>query len=200
MFRTHVSACAIVLAALGLSGCEEPQTAEDIVATTESNLPGNAAMIAPANWFIVPTSAEMPLLLSGTSGPQRIVRYNKNSGYELAIVNFDCQKGVSVREVRSAERDRATMVVDRNPSADALGISGHLQSLCNAPENYRRVQGTLGEAVQKMRAEMRADPAREEVGDAQVKGAPEMRETRETITLEDGTEATVVTTRRVEAQ
>ena len=122
MTKRNIFLQLIVLSSLALTGCEEPKTAEEITASTKSNRPAGGALVAPANWLIVPTTDETPLLLSGTSGPQRILKYEQRSGYAVAIVNVDCEKGINIQQIRSAKRDRGRLTVEKTPTTDFKGI------------------------------------------------------------------------------
>lgn len=193
--RAIVSACAIVLASTGLVGCDEKTDPQEIVKTTKSKLGRDSQIQAPANWFIVPASQEMPLLLSGTEGPQRIVLPGKQTGYTVAIVEFDCAKGIKVQQIRFTKRDNAKLAIDKNGEAKGtLGIEGNLPGLCNNPEGYRRVGGTLEEAIREVRKQAPTGEAPADVKQEAIlaKDDPGLKEVKKTITLPNGEKITTV--------
>lgn len=178
--RQYISACATMACAIMLTSCQEKTvTPEDIVASSTSRPGRDAAMLAPANWFVVPGSAQLPLLVSGTEGPQRIVRVEPQSGYTVAIVDFDCSKGIHVQQSRTAQRDAGRPVV----SAERDGVFGadtHLRPLCEAPDGYRRIRGTLFEAMTQVRqdAGQLSPVERGNTETLEAKGAVTVRERR----------------------
>lgn len=89
--------------------------------------------------------------LSETSGPQRILKYNQRSGYAVSIVNVDCEKGINIQQIRSAKRDRGRLTTEKTPTTDFKGVYSHLPMLRKNPDYYRKVSGTLSEAIVKMR-------------------------------------------------